>query len=189
MPQPLTYLIADVHRRHGTLVVLPALSCVRSDDESLLIEVAAHRGLRSLRPHLLAPTVLAVQGPAAAVLQALRAAGYMPVPADEHGVVTLGRSSSALRVDGPDGGLSQPGGFDDPDQPDPPMVERLRDLGSPASGDRDALFDSGLLEFAAALLSTAKPAVIGGRSRGIRPRPPDDRSLRRGPRHRSSSVS
>ena len=68
LPQPLTYLIGDVQRRHGSLVVQPALCCVRSADEALLIEVAAHRSLRALRPFLLAPTVLAFQADPTVVL-------------------------------------------------------------------------------------------------------------------------
>ena len=80
LPQPLTYLINDVHRRHGSLVVRPALCCVQSADEALLIEVAAHRSLRALRPAVLAPTVLGFQAEPTVVLGALRAAGYLPVP-------------------------------------------------------------------------------------------------------------
>ena len=113
------YLIGDVQRRHGSLTVQPALCCVRSDDESLLIEVAAHRGLRSLRPVLIAPTVIAFAGAADAVLDALRTAGYMPVLADESGVVQLGRARSTGSVDaGRDLMLPLP------------TVDRLRDLGS-----------------------------------------------------------
>ena len=70
LPQPLTYLIGDVQRRHGSLVVQPALCCVRSTDQALLVEVAAHRGLRALRPYLLAPTVLTFQADPTAVLGA-----------------------------------------------------------------------------------------------------------------------
>ena len=73
LPQPLTYLIGDVQRRHGSLTVVPALCCVRSDDEALLIEVAAHRSLRSLRPLLIAPTVISFAGAAGVVLPHLLA--------------------------------------------------------------------------------------------------------------------
>ena len=54
-------------------MVHPALCCLRSDDQALLIEVAAHRSLRSLRPHLLAPTVVAFQAEPSVVLGTLRA--------------------------------------------------------------------------------------------------------------------
>jgi hypothetical protein len=117
LPQPLTYLIGDVQRRHGSLTVVPALCCVRSDDEALLIEVAAHRSLRPLRPLLIAPTVITFAGAADAVLVALRAAGYLPMLADESGVVQLGRS-----------GLT--GSVESPGRPDAaePAVNRLRYL-------------------------------------------------------------
>ena len=123
--RPLTYLIGDVHRRHGSLVVQPALCCVRSADEALLIEVAAHRSLRTLRPHLLAPTVIAFQAEPTVVLGALRAAGYLPVPADEDGV-----SSSA--------GVPEPPPVTATTPTSPaPMVERVARAGiSPASGRR-----------------------------------------------------
>src|SRR5690606_2916954 len=45
LPQPLTYLIADVGRRHGRLRVASAVSLIRSDDEALLAEAAADRRL------------------------------------------------------------------------------------------------------------------------------------------------
>ena len=139
LPQPLTYLIGDVQRRHGSLTVVPALCCVRSDDEALLIEVAAHRSLRSLRPLLIAPTVISFAGAAGVVLDALRAAGYMPVPADESGVVQLHRP--ALR--GKSSTL--------PDAPEP-AVNRLRELGSgPVAG----VGDPSARDLAAALLMGA----------------------------------
>jgi hypothetical protein len=139
LPQPLTYLIGDVQRRHGSLTVVPALCCVRSDDEALLIEVAAHRSLRSLRPLLIAPTVISFAGAAGVVLDALRAAGYLPVPADESGVVQLHRP--ALR--GKSSTL--------PDAPEP-AVNRLRELGSgPVAG----VGDPSARDLAAALLMGA----------------------------------
>ncbi|MEP6560505.1 MAG: helicase-associated domain-containing protein [Nakamurella sp.] len=131
LPQPLTYLIGDVERRHGSLVVRPALSLVRSADEALLAEVAADRSLRSHRPSLVAPTVLAFQSEPGTILLALRAAGYLPVPADEAGVVnlsppvrdvggSLGQLSSQVRL-GPDGELDrlrELADFDDDDGPE-----------------------------------------------------------------------
>ena len=53
--------------------------------------MASDRALRSLRPNMVAPTVLAFQEEAETVLAALRKAGYLPVPADETGAVSLGR--------------------------------------------------------------------------------------------------
>ena len=137
LPQPLTYLIGDVERRHGSLIVRPAMSLVRSTDEALLAEVAADRALRSHRPSLVAPTVIAFQSEPDTVLLALRAAGYLPVPADEAGVVELTRPVAAT-------------------DPKPELPERddgllrLRELAEFDDGTPSALAD-----LAEALLSTA----------------------------------
>jgi hypothetical protein len=80
LPQPLRYLIADLGRRHGSLRVAPATSCIRSDDVTLLAEVAADRALTKHGIRLLAPTVLVSSTPADELLLALRAAGYLPLP-------------------------------------------------------------------------------------------------------------
>jgi hypothetical protein len=121
--------------------VLPALCCVRSDDPALLIEVAAHRSLRALRPLLIAPTVVAFAGAADVVLDALRAAGYLPVLADERGVVRLGRTPPLTPVD--------PAAARDAPEP---AVNRLREWVSRPS---EGVGDPSLLELAAELLSTA----------------------------------
>ncbi len=101
LPQPLRYLIGDVGRRHGHLRVAAAVSCVRSDDEALLAEVAAHRSLRRLGLRLLAPTVLASNAPVSDTLAALRAAGYLPVAEGPDGELRLQRA-------GPAGAARQP---------------------------------------------------------------------------------
>ena len=49
LPQPLTYLVRDVARRHGQLQVFAVACCVQVADAALGAEVAAHRGLASLR--------------------------------------------------------------------------------------------------------------------------------------------
>jgi hypothetical protein len=103
LPQPLTYLIADVARRHGLLRLSGALSCVRSDDVALLAEVAADRKLARYKLRLLAPTVLASSAPMDTLLTALRAAGYFPVAEspdaerDTPGLVSRNRPPSVLR--------------------------------------------------------------------------------------------
>jgi hypothetical protein len=154
LPQPLTYLISDVDRRHGSLVVQPALCCVRSADEALLLEVAAHRSLRALRPAALAPTVLAFQAEPPVVLAALRTAGYLPVPADEFGVVTLGRERAEQPVD--DGSAVAER-----------KVDQLRALDSGRSAPYAALAGTGasgeLRELAEAVLSTAGSSAGSGR--------------------------
>lgn len=79
LPQPLSYLIGDVGRRHGSLRLLPSVSLIRSDDEALLAEVAADRRLSALGVRLVAPTVLSCGVPLDQALSRLREAGYFPV--------------------------------------------------------------------------------------------------------------
>jgi len=57
LPQPLRYLIADVVRRHGSVRATAVACCLRSDDATLLGEIAADRRLRTLGLRPLAPTV------------------------------------------------------------------------------------------------------------------------------------
>ncbi|HZQ88194.1 MAG TPA: helicase-associated domain-containing protein [Acidimicrobiales bacterium] len=86
VPQALRYLIADVGRRHGSLRVGEAVSYVRSDDPALLAEACRARKLARLGLRLLAPTVAVSTAPAPQVVDALRAAGYLPAEEDPSGV-------------------------------------------------------------------------------------------------------
>jgi hypothetical protein len=79
LPQPLTYLIQDVARRHGRLRLHPTVSLIRSDDEALLAEVAADKRLARLGLTLVAPTVLGCAAPVDVALARLREVGYFPV--------------------------------------------------------------------------------------------------------------
>ncbi|WP_260638256.1 helicase-associated domain-containing protein [Streptomyces angustmyceticus] len=91
LPQPLCYLVQDAARSHGRMRVLPAACCIRSDDESLVEELAAHRALRDLQLRAIAPTVLVSNRPPAATLDALRAAGYAPALESDTGTTTVER--------------------------------------------------------------------------------------------------
>ncbi|TXC94343.1 helicase-associated domain-containing protein [Streptomyces sp. ISID311] len=91
LPQPLGYLIQDAARAHGRMRVLPAACCIRSDDEALLKELAAHRALRALGLREIAPTVLVSGRPPVATLDALRAAGYAPALESDTGTTTVER--------------------------------------------------------------------------------------------------
>ncbi|MGG7574526.1 helicase-associated domain-containing protein [Streptomyces sirii] len=91
LPQPLRYLVQDAARAHGRMRVLPAACCIRSDDESLVKELAAHRALHSLALRAIAPTVLVSSSPPAATLEALRAAGYAPALESDTGATTVER--------------------------------------------------------------------------------------------------
>jgi hypothetical protein len=78
IPQPLTYLIADIGRQHGRVRVR-AIGCViHGVEETLLTEVLTAKSLRGLGLTRLAPTVLAAASPQADTLAALRTAGYFP---------------------------------------------------------------------------------------------------------------
>lgn len=91
LPQPLGYLVQDAARSHGRMRVLPAACCIRSDDEALVEELAAHRALRDLGLRAIAPTVLVGSRPPAATLDALRAAGYAPALESDTGTTTVER--------------------------------------------------------------------------------------------------
>ncbi|MET7518048.1 helicase-associated domain-containing protein [Streptomyces sp. NPDC005480] len=91
LPQPLTYTIKDSARTHGRLRVVSAGCCVRSDDTSLIAEVAAARGLGKVRLTRIAPTVLLSSQPPEETLTALRAAGYAPVQEASTGTTVLER--------------------------------------------------------------------------------------------------
>ena len=87
VPQPLEYLVRDVARRHGRLRAGAASSYVRADDPALLAGLADDPRLASLRPRLLAPTVLVADASPAELLDALRARGLAPVAEDARGAV------------------------------------------------------------------------------------------------------
>lgn len=80
LPQPLTYLLTDVGRRHGRLRIAPARSVIRCDDEALLAEVVVDRKLRALGLRRVAPTIAVSGAGDDETLKALRGAGYLPMP-------------------------------------------------------------------------------------------------------------
>ncbi|SEG92409.1 Helicase conserved C-terminal domain-containing protein [Thermomonospora echinospora] len=91
LPQPLTYLIEDVARRHGRLRVGTMTCYVRADDPSVLDEVLADRRTATLPLQRLAPTVLASRLSAAELLEALRGLGLSPVAESPEGGVVITR--------------------------------------------------------------------------------------------------
>ncbi|MEV6242145.1 helicase-associated domain-containing protein [Lentzea sp. NPDC051838] len=82
LPQVIEYQVQDVARRHGQLTVTEVASCVRSEDPTLLQEIAKSKRLTSLQLRFLAPTVLASAHPMQETLAALRRAGYAPTGLD-----------------------------------------------------------------------------------------------------------
>ncbi|MBE1533549.1 helicase-associated domain-containing protein [Actinomadura algeriensis] len=100
LPQPLTYLIDDVARRHGQLRVGSLTSYVRADSPAMLDEILADRRADPLRLHRLAPTVLASGLHRAELLDGLRAMGLAPVAESPGGGVIVTRPD-AQRADPP----------------------------------------------------------------------------------------
>jgi len=93
IPQPLTYLVEDVGRRHGRVRVGGAAAFVRCDDPAVVAELASHRRLAELRLRPLAPTVLVAQAPPETVLERLRALGYAPAAEGSDGSVVVARAA------------------------------------------------------------------------------------------------
>ncbi|WJV47949.1 helicase-associated domain-containing protein [Streptomyces flavofungini] len=94
VPQPLTYLIDDVARKHGHLRVGAASAYVRCDDEGVLNEILADKRAQGLRLRRLAPTVLAAQADPAALLDGLRSLGFAPSAESADGDVLITRAHS-----------------------------------------------------------------------------------------------
>ena len=87
VPQPLTYLIDDVARRHGRLRVGVAETYLRCDDEPMVREILADPAAASLRLRRVAPTVLVTDMPVDLVLSRLRESGRAPVAEAPDGTV------------------------------------------------------------------------------------------------------
>jgi hypothetical protein len=94
VPQPLTYLVEDVARRHGTIRVGTASAYLRSEDPSMLDELLADKRSASLRLRRLAPTVVVAQAEPAAVVAQLREQGLAPALESADGALLLARASS-----------------------------------------------------------------------------------------------
>jgi hypothetical protein len=91
VPQPLTYLVEDVARRHGAVRVGAASAYLRSEDPAVLDEVMADRRNASLRLRRLAPTVLASPSDPAALLDQLRDNGLAPALESADGSILVTR--------------------------------------------------------------------------------------------------
>jgi hypothetical protein len=78
VPQPLTYLVDDVARRHGRVRVGTASAVVTTDDPIVLDQVLGDPRVASLLPRRLAPTVATLQAGPATVLELLQSMGLHP---------------------------------------------------------------------------------------------------------------
>jgi len=94
VPQPLTYLIEDVARRHGVVRVGSAQSYVRCDDDTAISAILADKKAASLRPFRLAPGVLALQVTIDEALPVLRSLGLAPAAEAPDGTVVIRRPDS-----------------------------------------------------------------------------------------------
>jgi Helicase conserved C-terminal domain len=91
VPQPLTYLVEDVARRHGRVRVGLASAYIRCDDETTLTEILSNRKAAGLRLRRLAPTVLSAQAPLDVVLATLRETGHAPAAEGARGEIVVRR--------------------------------------------------------------------------------------------------
>jgi hypothetical protein len=92
LPQTLEYTIKDTARTHGRMRVVRSACCIRSDDESLVLELSQARALTKLGLRRIAPTVLISTAGPDPTLAALRAAGYAPVLEAETGTTVIERA-------------------------------------------------------------------------------------------------
>ncbi|MER6120235.1 helicase C-terminal domain-containing protein [Streptomyces sp. NPDC001743] len=118
VPQPLSYLIDDVARRHGHLRIGAASSYVRCDDEAVLNEILADKRSATLRLRRLAPTALAAQIDPASLLDGLREMGYAPAAESADGDVLITRAG-AVRTPPRSAPVPVPEG---PPVPDPTLL-------------------------------------------------------------------
>ncbi|MFI7383430.1 helicase-associated domain-containing protein [Streptomyces sp. NPDC049813] len=92
VPQPLSYLIDDVARRHGHLRIGAASAYVRCDDDAVMSEILADKRAAPLRLRRLAPTVLAAQVDPGTLLEGLRSMGFAPAAETAEGDVLITRA-------------------------------------------------------------------------------------------------
>ncbi|MFE9937176.1 helicase-associated domain-containing protein [Streptomyces hirsutus] len=173
VPQPLTYLIDDVARRHGHLRVGAASAYVRCDDDAMLNEILADKRAAGLGLRRLAPTVLAAQADPAGLLEGLRRMGFAPAAESAEGDVLITRT---------DARRTPPRAAPEPVPEGPPVPDdtllaaairavRAGDLASTAprkakAGEADAGAGSGELPRtgSAETLATVQAAVLTGES-------------------------
>lgn len=94
VPQPLSYLVDDVARRHGRLRVGAASAYLRCDDDHTLAEILADKRSADLGLRRLAPTVLASRAAPGTLLEKLRAMGYAPAAESADGDVLITRADA-----------------------------------------------------------------------------------------------
>lgn len=101
VPQPLSYLIDDVARKHGRLRAGTATAYLRCDDQSALDALMADRRTGPLGLRRIAPTVLVSRRPVRVLVDELRALGYTPVPEAPDGALILTEARAGRTTETP----------------------------------------------------------------------------------------
>ena len=155
VPQPLTYLIDDVARRHGVLRIGTASTYLRCDDETVLTQLVSSN-LPGIRFRRLAPTVVVSPSPPDMVLSRLREAGLAPLAETFDGVVHV-TGGTARRGEAPRRRTSRDF-VDNPvdltDDQVKAVIEKVR-AGDRIAAERPA--DDGLLDPTAPAETIARP--------------------------------
>jgi hypothetical protein len=94
VPQPLSYLVDDVARRHGRIRVGAAGSYVRCEDDAALARIIADPDAAALRLRRIGPTAVVSDAPVDVVLSTLRELGSAPVVESADGTVHISRVES-----------------------------------------------------------------------------------------------
>lgn len=89
VPQPLTYLVNDVARKHGLLRVGSASSFVRCDDPAIVAEILAYPQASALGLRRLSPEIVTSSLEPATLLTRLRQLGYAPAAEAGDGSVVI----------------------------------------------------------------------------------------------------
>ncbi|WP_052848625.1 helicase-associated domain-containing protein [Streptomyces avicenniae] len=87
VPQPLSYLVDDVARRHGQLRVGAASGYICCEDDAVLTQLLADRRSEPLRLRRIAPSVLVTPTPPDLLLTRLRELGFAPAAEGTDGTV------------------------------------------------------------------------------------------------------
>jgi hypothetical protein len=95
VPQPLSYLVGDIARRHGTVRAGTVRGYVRSEDPALLAEILRSKAAGRLGLRRLAPTVLVSSADSGELVIALRAAGWLVVAEGSDGALAALRPTTA----------------------------------------------------------------------------------------------
>ena len=99
VPQPLSYLVDDVARRHGSIRVGTAASYLRIDDEAQAASMLSHPRANALGLRSVGPGLLVADGDAAEVVELLHTLGHTPAIEDAAGalVTTPARARAPRR--------------------------------------------------------------------------------------------